>query len=102
MKKLLLVLLIVPTLSFAESIFETRNTEDIKKEIIKEFNEYAKDEDVRAISMKLHYSTVTKSYKGTILLSDGYEVSPVAIDVWDSGSGDNLVWRLKGSILNAR
>ena len=94
----------IPTLSFANSIFDTRNIEDIKKEIIKEFNEYTKnDDDVKAISMKLHYSTVTKSYKGTIiLLVDGYEVSPVAIDVWDSGSGDNLVWRLKGSILNAR
>ncbi len=92
----------IPTLSFANSIFDTRNIEDLKKEIIKEFNEYAKDDDVKAISMKLHYSTVTKSYKGTIILSDGYDVSPVAIDVWDSGSGDDLVWRLKGSILNAR
>ena len=98
MKKLLLILLIIPTLCFARSI------DEIKSMVIKEFNIYAErdGDDVEAFKMKLAYSKATTSYKGILYVRDTYDnekVSPIAIDVWD---GTDLVWRLKGSILNAK
>lgn len=96
MKKLLLILLIIPTLCFA------RSHEEIKNMVMTEFNKFAEqDGDIKAIKIKLAYSKATTSYKGILYVRDGYDdkINPIAIDVWD---GTDLVWRLKGSILNAR
>ena len=97
MKKLLLILLIIPTLCFA------RTHEEIKKAVIYDFNLFAsKEGDVEAFYMLLSHTGVGRHLKGTLYIrdvDDNNQVNPVAVDVWD---GQDLVYRLKGTILNAK
>ena len=87
----------IPTLSFARSL------DEIKSTVIEEFNNFARNQGyfTEAMFIKLAYSKATTSYKGTIFVLDGIDdkVMPIAVDVWD---GEDLVWRLKGSILNLK
>ena len=98
MKKLLLILLMIPTISFAVD----RSHEQIKKEVIFEFNLYVK-ENKEAFSLSLAHTGVGTHFKGTIYIRDidnnRKTYPPVAIDIWD---GQDIVWRLKGSILNLK
>jgi hypothetical protein len=86
----------IPTLCFA------RTTEELKKEVIFEFNLYVK-ENKEAFALSLAHTGVGRHFKGTIYIRDidnnRKVYPPVAIDIWD---GENIVWRTKGNMLNLK
>ena len=98
MKKLLLLLLMIPTLSFAVD----RSHEQIKREVIFEFNLYDKG-NKEAFSLSLAHTGVGTHLKGTLYIRDidnNRKTYPqVAIDIWD---GEDIVWRTKGSMINLK
>ena len=95
MKKLLLLLLMIPTLSFAVD----RSHEQIKREVIFEFNLYDKG-NKEAFSLSLAHTGVGTHLKGTLYIVDidiknkGYKI---AVDIWD---GEDLVWHTKGNAID--
>ena len=95
MKKLLLLLLMIPTISFAVD----RPHKQIKEMVMDVFNVYAK-ENLRAFSMDLAHTGVGTHLKGTLYIVDidiknkGYKI---AVDIWD---GEDLVWHTKGNAID--
>ena len=95
MKKLLFLLLMIPTISFAAD----RSHDRIKEMVMNEFNIYAK-ENFRAFDMSLAHTGVGTHLKGTLYIVDidiKNNGSQIAVDIWD---GEDLVWHTKGNAID--
>ena len=100
MKKLLLILLMLPTLSFAEKI----TFSGLEYEVVTEYETYMKNQtlyeephvcDIRLI--RVEDDGRAKAYKGIMFTSKREEcdfkeaMRAIAVDVWKFG--DKIVWR---------